>query len=476
MKRNEVLLLSAILLTSALLSLSLLTRGHLWWDDFASYILQAQSLLRGTPSEFVAHNMFTIEQSSYPPGPIAYPWGFPILLTPVLAFFGMKLLALKGLNTIFFLLFLIVFHQLAKTRLAPAWSLLLTAILAFNPALLQAHDLILSDIPFLFFSTLALLLIEKNRKQTWAIGLIIFTAFSLRTNGLLLLAPLATAQIQQFPSWAEARKNWAEIAVPYVVFAGLAVLLGLLLPGGQESYFSHFSMLTLERWLANAAFYLSLPNGFFKDLWLGSVFFWLWALLFFAGVIFKFKKDLSLLAYLAVSLGVFITWPETQGLRFLYPLAPIGAMVAAEGWKSAAERFSARGISVARWAGLGSAGLLIVLSLAASAQIGASNLRNGRDINGPFDAYSQEMFGFIREETPPNSVVIFFRPRAMRLLGERDSFLSTECTRLPKGDYLALSKKADDSLQIPENQIQGCGLSLTTVFENRRFIVFRLSQ
>lgn len=476
MKRNEVLFLIGILLISALLSLSMLTRGHLWWDDFASYILQAQSLLRGNPSEFVAHNAFTIEQSSYPPGPIAYPWGFPILLTPVLALFGMKLLALKGLNTIFFLLFLIVFYQLTRTRLAPTWSLFLTAILAVNPALLQAHDLILSDIPFLFFSTLTLLLVEKNVKHIWSIGLVIFIAFSLRTNGLLLLAPLAVAQIQRSHSWPEARRNWAKIVAPYIVFATLAGLLVLLLPGGQESYFNHFSMFTVERWLANAAYYLRMPAELFKGIWLGSVFFWLWVLSFFVGVIFNFKRDLSLLAYLAVSLGLFITWPETQGLRFLYPLVPIGALIAAEGWKSAAERLSARGTFVARWAGLGSVGLLILLSLTASARIGISNLQSGRDINGPFDVYSQEMFTFIREGTPPDSVVIFFRPRAMRLLGERDSFLSTECARLPMGDYLVLSKKADDSLQIPENQIQGCGLSLTSVFENRRFIVFRLSQ
>ncbi len=476
MKRNEALFLIGILLISALFSLSMLTRGHLWWDDFASYILQAQSLLRGAPSEFVAHNAFTIEQSSYPPGPIAYPWGFPMLLTPVLAVFGMKLLVLKGLNTIFFLLFLIVFYQLAKTRLASAWSLFLTAILAFNPVLLQAHDLILSDIPFLFFSTLTLLLIEKNVKQTWSIGLVVFVAFSLRTNGLLLLAPLAVAQVQQFHSWAEVRKDWVKIVAPYIVFTVSAGLLALLLPGGQESYFSHFSMFTVERWLANAAYYLRLPAELFKGIWLGPVFFWLWALSFFAGVIFNFKRNLPLLTYLVVSLGLFITWPETQGLRFLYPLVPIGALVAAEGWKAAAERFPVRGMSAARWAGFGSVGLLILLSLTASAQIGMSNLRNGRDINGPFDPYSQEMFAFIREGTPPDSVVIFFRPRAMRLLGERDSFLSTECARLPLGDYLVLSKKADDSLQIPENQIQGCGLSLTSVFENRRFIVFRLTQ
>lgn len=473
MKKTEAIFLALILLISTLLSLSMLTRGHLWWDDFAAYIMQAQSLLSGTPADFVAHNTFTIEHSSYPPGPIAYPWGYPILLMPVLGLVGMKLLALKALNTIFFLLFLIVFHQLAKTRLSPAWSLFLTAILAFNPALLQAHDQILSDIPFLFFSTLALLLIETKSKRTWFIGLVIFAAFSLRTNGLLLLAPLA---MMQFRSWTEIGKNWREISAPYAVFGALALLLSLLLPGGQESYLSHFSMFTVERWLSNAGFYLRLPADLFRDFWLGSVFFWLWVGLFLLGMITNFNKNLPLLAYLAVSLGLFITWPETQGLRFIYPLVPIGVLVAAEGWRATAERLPAGGTSTARVAGLGAAMLLILLSLAASAQIGVANLRNGRDINGPFDPYSQAMFEFIREETPTDSVVIFFRPRAMRLLGERDAFLSTECARLPLGDYLALSKKADDSLQLPDGAAQGCGLSLTTVFENRRFIVYRLGE
>jgi hypothetical protein len=476
MKKTEAIFLALILLVSALLSVSMLTRGHLWWDDFASYIMQAQSLLNGTPADFVAHNTFTIEQSSYPPGPIAYPWGYPILLTPVLGLVGMKLLALKALNVIFFVLYLIVFHQLAKTRLSPAWSLLLTATLAFNPALLQAHDQILSDIPFLFFSTLTLLLIETKSKRTWPIGLVIFIAFSLRTNGLLLLAPLVVAQIMQFHSWADVRTNWWKIAAPYAAFGAPALLLSLLLPGGQESYLSHFSMFTVERWLANAGFYLRLPADLFKGVWLGSVFSWLWVGLFLLGVIINFKKDLPLLAYLAVSLGLFITWPETQGLRFIYPLVPIWILIAAEGLRAAAEKLSAKGMSVAQWTGLGAAGLLIILSLAASAQIGIANLRNGRDINGPFDPYSQAMFEFIREETPADSVVIFFRPRAMRLLGERDSFLSTECEHLAPGDYLALSKKADDSLQIPDGQVQGCGLSLDTVFENRRFIVYWLAR
>lgn len=476
MKKTEAISLALILLVSALLSTSMLTRGHLWWDDFASYIMQAQSLLEGTPADFVAHNTFTIEQSSYPPGPIAYPWGYPILLAPVLGLVGMKLLALKALNTIFFLLFLIVFHLLAKTRLDPAWSLLLTATLAFNPALLQAHDLILSDVPFLLFSTLALMLIENGGKRTWLIGLVIFGAFSLRTNGLLLLVPLVVAQVRQFHSWADVRRNWREIAIPYAVFGALFLLLSLLLPGGQESYLSHFSMFTVERWLSNAGFYLRLPADLFKNVWFGSVFFWLWVGLFLLGMIINFKKNLHLLSYLAVSLGLFITWPETQGLRFIYPLIPIGVLVAAEGWKAAAERLSVRDASLARRAGLGVAGLLILFSLTASAQVGITNLRYGRSLDGPFDPYSQAMFEFVREKTPADSVIVFFRPRAMRLLTGRDAFLSTECERLSLGDYVVLSKKANDDLQTTPSQVGSCQLPLTPVFKNRRFIVYRLEQ
>jgi hypothetical protein len=87
--------LFVIVLLSALLSISLLSRGHVWWDDFASYIMQAQSLLHGDTDEFMQRNAFTIRESSYPIGPIAYPWGYPVLLAPVLYFFGVKVLALK---------------------------------------------------------------------------------------------------------------------------------------------------------------------------------------------------------------------------------------------------------------------------------------------------------------------------------------------------------------------------------------------
>ena len=476
MKKTEIIPLVFILLLSALLSACLLTRGHLWWDDFASYIMQAQSLLHGAPREFIAHNTFTISNSTVPPGPIAYPWGFPVLLAPVLAIFGMKLLALKALNTIFFLLFLIVFQRMARLRLPVSGSLFLTAILAFNPALLAAHDLILSDIPFLFFSTLAILLIESGDKRPWLTGGVIFAAFTLRTNGLLLLVPLAVAQAMRFRAWSEARQNWRVILAPYFAFGMLTALLYFLLPSGQESHFSHYATLTLGHVWANALYYLSLPAELFKDVPYGSAFSALIGILFLVGIITSPRKNWIVLSYIIVTMGLYITWPETQGLRFLYPILPLGLLIAAEELQAGTEKLSARIKPLARWTGLGAAGALIVLSLTVSAQSGISNLQNGRAINGPFDPYSAEMFAFIREQTPTDSVIVFFRPRVMRLLTGRDSFLSLDCARIPPGDYLALSKKADDSLQSSAEQLAACHLPLTPVFENRRFIVYRVAE
>jgi len=484
MKKSETIFLGFILFVSTILSAALLTRGHFWWDDFASYIMQAQSLLHGTTSEFIQHNTFTVQQSSYPPGPIAYPWGFPVLLAPVLAIFGLKVLALKLINTLFFFFFLIVFYRLARLRLTPSWSLFLTAILAFNPALLQAHDLILSDIPFLFFSTLALLLIEQwvwpNEAKTsrWRlifIGPAIFTSFTIRTNGLLLLGPLAIAQLLHFRSRKEIRANWFVILLPYIIFGVLTGALYVFLPAGQESYLSHYSLLfSPQHLIANFWYYLILPADFFKDIPLGMLFFAIAAILFFVGLIKNFRRNLVFLSYIVLTLGLFISWPETQGLRFIFPVLPLFLLIMADGLQFVLQKLSAKAASVARWATVGLAGALIILSVFISARIGWANLQNGRDINGPFDSVSTEMFNFVREQTPANSVIVFFKPRALRLFTNRDSFMTQNCADLSKGSYVVINEKQSDNGQIED--VTSCSnVSLQSVFDNKRFTVYKIS-
>jgi hypothetical protein len=49
-----------IIFLSLVIGSSSLTRGHDWGDDFASYIMQGQSILSGKTDEFVERNTFTI--------------------------------------------------------------------------------------------------------------------------------------------------------------------------------------------------------------------------------------------------------------------------------------------------------------------------------------------------------------------------------------------------------------------------------
>ena len=469
--------LIAIVSLSALLSVSLLTRGHVWWDDFASYIMQAQSLLRGDTADFVKRNSFTILQSSYPVGPVAYPWGFPFLLAPALAVFGLNALAMKLVNTLTFALFLVSFHRLARLRLTRGWSLLLTALLAFNPALLLGHDYILSDIPFLLFSTLALLLIDlrrSSREPYWdqlILGLIIFAAYFIRTNGILLLAPLAVTQFEALQRDASMKNKWPRILLPHFVFILLFFTAYFLLPRGQESYFSHFSMFTLERFLGNVWYYLKLPLAMFDSIPAGAFFSILTLLLFMAGIAGKWRGNLHFIVYIILTLLLFMLWPETQGLRFIYPVLPLFALIAAQGALWLAERLSQPVITkivFGIWL------VLALLSFGVSAKSGWVNLQNDRVINGPFDPVSSEMFEFIRGKTPPDSVIIFFKPRAMRLFTDRDSFLTDRCQDLTQGDYVVIHEKQGSNGQLTQQALATCGIPAESVFNNKRFTVYKI--
>jgi hypothetical protein len=104
------------------------------------------------------------------------------------------------------------------------------------------------------------------------------------------------------------------------------------------------------------------------------------------------------------------------------------------------------------------------------------NLQNERSINGPFDPVSRQVYDYIQRETPADSVIVFFKPRAMRLMTGHDSLMSMECDRILKGDYLVLSRKVGENNQIPPEQIDSCNLPLNEVLRNNRFLVYEIQK
>jgi len=484
MPKKTAVILPLILLASALLGWSVLTRGHWWGDDFAAYIMQAKSILAGNMDAFVTANTFTVTQSSHQIGPAAYPWGFPLMLAPVYALVGLSPLALKLPGLLMYLGFLLVFFFLTKRRFTLTESLIAVSLFAFNPNLLRSLDNIASDTPFLFFSTLSVLLADlyaqetqSKRKSTLAAvtGVFIFAAFFVRTQGLILLGSMLLFQGIHFLGQPKRRLQIVNESLFIVVaFGALWVISALIFPGGQTSYLVLYAGFSMDTLTGNIASYSRLFREFFASLPGQGLFFGTFVVLFFIGLVAKFKADFLFVPYAALYLIVLWTWPEWQGYRFLFPVLPFFLYFAIQGIKVTLDKASENQKAILQ-KGAHAYLLLIVFLFAYNASLNAyANLRDGREINGPFDPYSIETYDFIKNNTPPDSVIVFFKPRVMRLMTDRDALALTECDRISEGDFLALSKKVGENLQIPPERIDECNLPLDVVFQNRRFTVYQV--
>jgi len=473
-------LLIVIVLLSIAIGSATLTRGHEWGDDFASYIMQAQSILNGKVDQFVERNTFTIFESSFQLGPVAYPWGYPLILTPALLLKGVHSLTLKLPGLFFFAGFLICLYLLTKNRLTRTESLLLVSIFAFNPILVKFLDYILSDIPFLFFIFLGLLWITKLKPGTWshvALGIIIFIAFFIRTTGIILLASfLAYQAIRFYRQQATYKVILIDSVLVVFAFGLLWIITSLFFPNGQGSYFRQLMGLTVEIFLSR-----NIP-GYFNLFWqfFGSSLSWIYIyyvliVFFLIGAWARRNADQPIIIFFALYLIAMLFWPEWQGIRFIFPLLPIFIYFTFQGMTTVINKLPekyhlfSRSISYTFW--------LVILSifLFNSSTRAYSNLQDDRQINGPFDPFSSDVYNFIRSETPPDSVIVFYKPRAMRLFTDRDTFMSTACDRLPLGDFVVISKKAENS-QIPPDEIDECQLALENLFENQRFIIYKIPQ
>src|SRR6266487_867604 len=481
--RNR-LLLSIIILVSLVIGVCSLRRGHEWGDDFAWYILQAKSILNGTINEFMEQSAFTNYQSTTYLGPLAYPWGYPLILTPAYAVKGINPLALKLPGLFFYTGFLICLYFLMKNRLTQTENLLLVSLFAFNPLLLQFLDQILSDIPFLFFSTLSLLLITKETKrgilQYILIGVSIFFTTFLRSTGILLLGSFL---IIEFFKLLSNRKNQTVVKeiiqnsfVVCFVFVLFWTLNILLFPSGGESYLSQYAGLSLETIKGSVAAYFSVFSRFFGEANGWRYLYYFILIFFLIGVWEQRKKETIFLLFFVLWMIVHITYPYWQGPRYIFPLLPIFIYFTFQGMKSAINKLPEQYYPTGQKVFYGFWVLLAGVFLFTSSASAYVNLKNDWAINGPFDSYSTDIYNYIKEKTPPNSVVVFFKPRVMVMMTDHPAIMSTECDRMLKGDYIVLSRKVGENQQITPEKIDACKLPLNQVLKSSRFIVYKIQK
>ncbi|HUE99529.1 MAG TPA: hypothetical protein VMN99_09755 [Anaerolineales bacterium] len=473
-----------IILVSLILGAGTLRSGHEWGDDWAWYVLQAKSIWEGTTDEFIEISDFTNYQSTSHLGPLAYPWGYPLILTPFYALNGISPLTLKIPGLLLYSGFLFVLYLFSRSRLTLPESLILVSLFAFNPMLLLFTDQILSDIPFLFFSTLTLYLVTRDEPRGWwhyaFIGASIFCTTFLRATGLLLLGCFLAVEFFRLVAQRTDREAVKRIVINSVivcaVFAALWILNAAIFPGGGESYLTQYENLTADLVRDFIGLYFRIFAWFF-GVEPGWKFLYYIVLLFaLLGAWIRRKHEPFLLWFFVVWMLVHVTYPYWQGPRYIFPLLPIFIYFAFQGMKFIIGKLPEKNQLTGQRVFYGFWLLIIGYFLVYSASSVYVNLKEDRQINGPFDPFSMEVYDYIKRKAPPDSVLIFYKARVMRLMTDYPSIMINKCDGMLKGDYLILSKKVGENNQVPPDQIKACNLPLDKELENRRFIIYKIEK
>jgi hypothetical protein len=166
--------LSTIVAVAAALAVLLHRNGHTQGDDFALYLRQARSLFDGDIGQVVSDNRFAVLNSDTGFSPIAYPWVWPLLLSPFVHAWGFDYDRLKLVEVATFCLWLVLLHGIVRRRIGWWPATAIVAVFATAPTFLAHTDQLLTEFPHLA-----------------AVGLVIWWYDRIRRDATLLTAPLA---------------------------------------------------------------------------------------------------------------------------------------------------------------------------------------------------------------------------------------------------------------------------------------------
>lgn len=408
-------LLAATVLVASCLHCLTLRAGHGWGDDFALYIRHAQNLTEGRPyadTGYIYHPQLpSLSPHTYPPG-------FPVLLVPLYALFGLNLTAMKLLLTGCFLALAAVCCWGFRTTLSGWYLGAAVAALAWHPYFAAFKENVLSDLPFTLFVYLTLFTFERVQVRShgsairWSdavlLGVLLYVVGAFRTVGLVLIPCVLAADL------ARCRR----ITRTTLAAAALALLLAVgqarLVPGG-DGYLDQINLNLVQVVRANAALYAEAffdlwSNGFSKPLQylLAAVL----SLLALSGFLRQARTRISVLhLFVAAYTGVVLLWPAYQAGRFLLPLLPAYFFYAVLGFR----QLTAPAGRAGRCAAAG--GLCAALFLTYLG--GYRSLEAGPISPGVQGASVDQCFEYVRTQTRKDDVFVFSKPRALALFTAR---------------------------------------------------------
>jgi hypothetical protein len=167
------------------------------FSDDAAYIILAQSIATG---QGYGRINFPI-----PAPEVAWPIGYPLLLSPLVAVWPFSYWPLKILSTVLIVASIFILWKYLNYRIAATYSLLVVALFAMNNHVVNYASFVMSDAPYLFWSLLALLLYQKFENENYArwyhvpvLALIITAAALTRLIGVSLALAFGVILLLRF--------------------------------------------------------------------------------------------------------------------------------------------------------------------------------------------------------------------------------------------------------------------------------------
>jgi hypothetical protein len=408
-----------------LVSLSNENAHHPWGDDWAQYVMHARNILSGSAYADTGY----LFNPDYPNvGPPAYPPGLPFLLAPILAVFGINILALKITCLIVAVFALLVTFRVLSAVFDQKVALISIFLLTLHPYIWMLGQTIGSESPYLLFNMLVLMWALRPVPRTalaavgfgTLLGLFIFFSVSIRSIGITLLPAVL------LHGWSQ-RKPWAWLLATTATFLSLIALQTHFLVQ-PTVYENELRMPTANLLLSNAYGYLealsrwtALPAG------LGIIPATTTVILSAIGArglyeslqpaakvdstgvrafVGRVPLPLWYLAFYMSALWVAAIEPHP---RYLVPVMPIIISLAISG---TAHIFRHKR---PEW-------LLPAIVAALSIHSIALHFRPSNEFEMATCEPCMEMFHFMQINTSPSSIVMFAKPRAMALLGNRYSW------------------------------------------------------
>jgi hypothetical protein len=342
----------------------------------------------------------------------------------------------------------------------------------------------------------------SNISDQLLLGVFIAISLFIRTQGLLILATLGVAQfieilkntrlekggvargtskasdrfLQRF--FSRSSNLWFFI-LPHVSFLIVTLLWRSFLPEGGTSHILLFNDLSLWKIKSNILHYFNLPAVFFAGVPAAQIIYGASIPLAIIGMFERRDSDYQIILYGVMTILLLIVWPSPSGLRLFFPLLPFYVSFTLTGLVKF--RDINQGLWKILWRILGVSPLIIIciLFLRSSMMNSYGNVVNHRTENtGPFLSTSKEVFSFISNNTETDSIIVFYKPRVMRLFTNRRSIMINQIDKLTKGDYLCISLSQNAYHQIGNTDLASLYEKgrIHSVYENKDFRLYQIKK